>query len=156
MAISINRGYKAVMPERLQKKLDSRFVPDDNADKTVSYDLIRAVVNLSAAASLICLGTSLKLPLSTTYVIFMVSMGSSLADRAWGRDSAVYRITGVMVVIMGWFITAIAGITLAFIVGFLLMWGGGISLSLLAVLCGYILCHNLIFKKKNKNESIFF
>ena len=153
MAISINRGYKAVMPKRLQKKLDSRFVPDDNADKTVSYDLIRAVVNLSAAASLICLGTSLKLPLSTTYVIFMVSMGSSLADRAWGRDSAVYRITGVMVVIMGWFITAIAGITLAFIVGFLLMWGGGISLSLLAVLCGYILCHNLIFKKKNKNAE---
>ena len=143
-----------IIPKRVQEKLDSRFVPDQNADKTVSYDLIRAVVNLSAAASLICLGTSLKLPLSTTYVIFMVSMGSSLADRAWGRDSAVYRITGVMVVIMGWFITALAGITLAFLTGLLLVWGGWIALAALCLLCGYILCHNLIFKKKaDKKEA---
>lgn len=158
MAINMNKGYKSIFPKRIQKKLDSRFIPDENADTTVSYDLIRAVVNLSAAASLICLGTSLKLPLSTTYVIFMVSMGSSLADRAWGRDSAVYRITGVMVVIMGWFITALAGITLAFVAGILLMWGGWIALAALCVLCGYILCHNMIFKKdsrkKNPEESL--
>lgn len=153
-AINLNKGYKMIIPKRVQEKLDSRFVPDQNADKTVSYDLIRAVVNLSAAASLICLGTSLKLPLSTTYVIFMVSMGSSLADRAWGRDSAVYRITGVMVVIMGWFITALAGITLAFLTGLLLVWGGWIALAALCLLCGYILCHNLIFKKKaDKKEA---
>lgn len=157
MAINLNNGYKAVVPRKIQEKLNSRFLPDENADTTVSYDLIRAVVNLSAAAGLICLGTSLKLPLSTTYVIFMVSMGSSLADRAWGRDSAVYRITGVMVVVMGWFITALAGITLAFLVGLLLKWGGWIALAGLCLLCGYILCHNLIFKKKEsakKNPSL--
>ena len=128
-------------------------MPDEHADTSVSYDMIRAVVNLTAAASLICLGTSLKLPLSTTYVIFMVSMGSSLADRAWGRDSAVYRITGVMVVIMGWFITALGAITLAFLSGLLLMWGGWIALAGLCLLCGYILCHNLIFKKKDKEKK---
>ena len=153
LAINLNKGYKAVMPQKIQDKLNSRFDPDENGDKTVSYDLVRAVVNLSAAASLICLGTSLKLPLSTTYVIFMVSMGSSLADRAWGRDSAVYRITGVMVVVTGWFVTAIAGITLSFLCGLLLMWGGWIALAALALLCGYILCRNLIFGKHKKEEQ---
>ena len=153
MAMNLNNGYKSVVPQRIQKKLNSRFVPDEHADTSVSYDMIRAVVNLTAAASLICLGTSLKLPLSTTYVIFMVSMGSSLADRAWGRDSAVYRITGVMVVIMGWFITALGAITLAFLSGLLLMWGGWIALAGLCLLCGYILCHNLIFKKKDKEKK---
>ena len=154
LAINLNKGYKAVMPQKIQDKLNSRFDPDENSDKTVSYDLVRAVVNLSAAASLICLGTSLKLPLSTTYVIFMVSMGSSLADRAWGRDSAVYRITGVMVVVTGWFVTAIAGITLSFLCGLLLMWGGWIALAALALLCGYILCRNLIFGKHKKDEQL--
>lgn len=153
MAMNLNNVYKSVVPQRIQKKLNSRFVPDGHADTSVSYDMIRAVVNLTAAASLICLGTSLKLPLSTTYVIFMVSMGSSLADRAWGRDSAVYRITGVMVVIMGWFITALGAITLAFLSGLLLMWGGWIALAGLCLLCGYILCHNLIFKKKDKEKK---
>ena len=153
MAMNLNNVYKSVVPQRIQKKLNSRFEPDEHADTSVSYDMIRAVVNLTAAASLICLGTSLKLPLSTTYVIFMVSMGSSLADRAWGRDSAVYRITGVMVVIMGWFITALGAITLAFLSGLLLMWGGWIALAGLCLLCGYILCHNLIFKKKDKEKK---
>ena len=153
LAINLNKGYKAVMPQKIQDKLNSRFDPDENGDKTVSYDLVRAVVNLSAAASLICLGTSLKLPLSTTYVIFLVSMGSSLADRAWGRDSAVYRITGVMVVVTGWFVTAIAGITLSFLCGLLLMWGGWIALAALALLCGYILCRSLIFGKHKKEEQ---
>lgn len=153
VAININKAYKSVIPKSVQEKIDRRFVPDENADASVSYDHIRAIVNLTAAASLICLGTSLKLPLSTTYVIFMVAMGSSLADRAWGRDSAVYRITGVMVVIMGWFITALAGITMSFIVGLLLCWGGWIALAALSVLCGYILCHNMIFKKKDKDDA---
>ena len=153
MAMNLNNVYKSVVPQRIQKKKNRRYVPHEHADTTVAYDMIRAVVNLTAAASLICLGTSLKLPLSTTYVIFMVSMGSSLADRAWGRDSAVYRITGVMVVIMGWFITALGAITLAFLSGLLLMWGGWIALAGLCLLCGYILCHNLIFKKKDKEKK---
>lgn len=153
IAISMNKAYNAIVPQKIQDKLNSRFVPDEKADKSVQYDYIRAVVNLTAASSLICLGTSLKLPLSTTYVIFMVAMGSSLADRAWDRDSAVYRITGVMVVIMGWFLTGLAAVTLSFIVTMLLVWGGWFALAACVLLCGYILCHNLIFKKKAKADS---
>ena len=153
LAINLNKAYNSVIQKSVPEKINSRFVPEETAANDSAYDYIRAIVNLTAAASLICLGTSLKLPLSTTYVIFMVSMGSSLADRAWGRDSAVYRITGVMVVIMGWFITAIAGISISFVVGLILSWGGWIALAVLCVLCGYILCHNLIFKKKDNKEE---
>ena len=152
LAINLNKFYKFLMPVKIQEKLNARFVPDEN-NTAASYDFIRAIVNLSAAASLICVGTSLKLPLSTTYVIFMVSMGSSLADRAWGRDSAVYRITGVMVVVMGWFLTALAGISIAFLMGLLLIWGGWIALIAVVILCGYILCHNMIFNKKETKEN---
>lgn len=154
LAIRLNDVFKMVVPKKVLDKLNTRFIPDTSVDTSnVSYDFIRAVVNLTAASSLICLGTSLKLPLSTTYVVFMVSMGSSLADRAWGRDSAVYRITGVMVVIMGWFITALAGVTISFVMVLFLVWGGWIALALMVLLCGYILCHSLIFKKKEKEET---
>ena len=154
LAIRLNDVFKMVVPKKVLDKLNTRFIHDTSVDTSnVSYDFIRAVVNLTAASSLICLGTSLKLPLSTTYVIFMVSMGSSLADRAWGRDSAVYRITGVMVVIMGWFITALAGVTISFVMVLFLVWGGWIALALMVLLCGYILCHSLIFKKKEKEET---
>ena len=154
LAIRLNDVFKMVVPKKVLDKLNTRFIPDTSVDTSnVSYDFIRAVVNLTAASSLICLGTSLKLPLSTTYVIFMVSMGSSLADRAWGRDRAVYRITGVMVVIMGWFITALAGVTISFVMVLFLVWGGWIALALMVLLCGYILCHSLIFKKKEKEET---
>ena len=154
LAIRLNDVFKMVVPKKVLDKLNTRFIPDTSVDTSnVSYDFIRAVVNLTAASSLICLGTSLKLPLSTTYVIFMVSMGSSLADRAWGRESAVYRITGVMVVIMGWFITALAGVTISFVMVLFLVWGGWIALALMVLLCGYILCHSLIFKKKEKEET---
>lgn len=154
LAIRLNDVFKMVVPKKVLDKLNTRFIPDTSVDTSnVSYDFIRAVVNLTAASSLISLGTSLKLPLSTTYVIFMVSMGSSLADRAWGRDSAVYRITGVMVVIMGWFITALAGVTISFVMVLFLVWGGWIALALMVLLCGYILCHSLIFKKKEKEET---
>ena len=154
LAIRLNDVFKMVVPKKVLDKLNTRFIPDTSVDTSnVSYDLIRAVVNLTAASSLICLGTSLKLPLSTTYVVFMVSMGSSLADRAWGRDSAVYRITGVMVVIMGWFITALAAVTISFVMVLFLVWGGWIALALMVLLCGYILCHRLIFKKKEKEET---
>lgn len=154
LAIRLNDVFKMVVPKKVLDKLNTRFIPDTSVDTSnVSYDFIRAVVNLTAASSLICLGTSLKLPLSTTYVIFMVSMGSSLADRAWGRDSAVYRITGVMVVIMGWFITALAGVTISFVMVLFLVWGGWIALALMVLLCGYILYHSLIFKKKEKEET---
>lgn len=150
-ALSLNNSYKKILPDRLINKINTRFIPLSEEERgATSYDNIRAVVNLTAAAALICVGTSLKLPLSTTYVVFMVAMGSSLADRAWGRDSAVYRITGVMVVISGWFLTAFVGFMLAFTIGFVLMWGGWIALIVVAILCGYALCHNLIFKSGKK------
>ncbi|MBK9042100.1 MAG: inorganic phosphate transporter [Saprospiraceae bacterium] len=97
-----------VLPQPLKAKLNARFTPivtPDDADAP-AFDLVRASVNMAVASMLIALGTSLKLPLSTTYVTFMVAMGSSLADRAWDRESATYRIAGVFSVIGGWFITA--------------------------------------------------
>ena len=99
-------GVVTVVPRCVERWINSRF----NADAAVlkrgaAFDEIRAAVNLVLAGALVALGTSLKLPLSTTYVTFMVAMGASLADRAWSRESAVFRITGVLSVIGGWFIT---------------------------------------------------
>ena len=153
-AVKLNAAYNKMMPASVREWVNRRFEPLSEEERgDASYDLIRAAVNLTAASILICLGTSLKLPLSTTYVVFMVAMGSSLADRAWGRDSAVYRITGVLVVISGWFVTALAGFAISFVICSLLVWGGWIALVLVVLLCGYILCHNLIFKPKAKVEE---
>ena len=153
-ALALNNFYKRIMPASLLERINKRFAPLSEEERgSAAYDHIRAVVNLTAAAVLICIGTSFQLPLSTTYVVFMVAMGSSLADRAWGRDSAVYRITGVMVVISGWFLTAVIGFTLSFIIGILLMWGDWIAFVVILILCGYALCHNLIFKSKKKEEE---
>lgn len=154
MAVRINAAYNRLMPASMREAINRRFIPLSEEERgNVSYDQIRATVNLTAASILICMGTSLKLPLSTTYVVFMVAMGSSLADRAWGRDSAVYRITGVLVVISGWFMTAIAGFIISFAVVLFLIWGGWIALAIVSILCGYILCHSLIFKAKEKKED---
>ncbi len=154
MAVSANNFYKRCLPPAVVSAINDRFRPLSEKERGgVSYDNIRAIVNLSAAAILISIGTSFQLPLSTTYVIFMVAMGSSLADRAWGRDSAVYRITGVMVVISGWFLTAIIGFILSLVIGLLLMWGGWVSLIIVILLCGYALCHNLMFKSKKQDET---
>lgn len=112
--------------------------------------MVRATVNLTTSAMLIAMATSLKLPLSTTYVCFMVAMGSSLADRAWGRG-AVYRIAGVMTVIMGWFVTALGGFLIAFVVGLILIYGGTIAFVIVTVLCGWMLYHSN-FKKKPAEE----
>ena len=118
--------------------IESRFVPVAENESNAAFDLIRASVILTVSALLISLGTSLKLPLSTTYVTFMVAMGSSLADRAWGRESAVYRISGVLTVISGWFITAIVAFSVSAAVAFGLMYGGKFaifsSIALVALL----------------------
>lgn len=148
-AVAISNFYEKVMPRKWALAIEKRFEPITEEEREgKAYDNIRAIVNLSAAAMLICIGTSFKLPLSTTYVIFMVAMGSSLADKAWGRESAVYRISGVMVVISGWFVTAIAAFLISFVIGILLMWGGWIALIAIILVCGYALCHSLIFKSK--------
>ncbi len=151
--LGIVRFFDRVTPQRVKTFVASRFEWADIECSGAPYDMIRATVNLTTASLLIALATSLKLPLSTTYVCFMVAMGSSLADRAWGRESAVYRITGVMTVIMGWFVTAIGGFLIALVVGFLLMWGEWIAFGLLSALCIYMLIHSNIVAARKKNKS---
>ena len=105
-----------VLPKSLQLKIDKQFVKEEIKSKNTevaAFDMVRASVNLMVAAVLIAIGTSLKLPLSTTYVTFMVAMGTSFADRAWDRESAVYRVAGVFNVIGGWFVTAIVAFSMA-------------------------------------------
>ncbi len=124
-AINLNKVITVLTPQKVRDFIESRFVPlTDEDSNNASFDLIRASVILTVSALLISLGTSLKLPLSTTYVTFMVAMGSSLSDRAWGRESAVYRISGVLTVISGWFLTAIVAFTVSLGVAFALMYGG--------------------------------
>jgi phosphate/sulfate permease len=120
-----------LLPPGMQRNLEKRFEPalvgdvkgEVHVDGHAHFDLVRASVNLTVASILISFATSLKLPLSTTYVTFMVAMGTSLSDRAWGRESAVYRITGVFSVIGGWFLTAIIAFTVALVVAFILYYG---------------------------------
>ena len=134
----------------------SSFIVKDEVilEHGAAFDLIRASVNLVLASLLIALGTSLKLPLSTTYVTFMVAMGTSLADRAWGRDSAVYRITGVISVIGGWFLTAGAAFLICFTVTMIVYFGGSIAIILLGALAAYMLIHSQIsYNKKLKQEK---
>ncbi len=152
--INVVHFFDRIMPKSSKEFVERRFEWADIEHSGAPYDMIRATVNLTTASLLIALATSLKLPLSTTYVCFMVAMGSSLADRAWGRESAVYRITGVMTVIMGWFVTAIGGFLIALVVGALLMWGGWIAFGLLSALCVYMLIHsNLKSSKKKEDDS---
>ena len=151
---AMNDAVQSLIPKRIRKAIDSRFeaLPEEERGD-VNYDLIRATVNLTAAAILISIGTQLKLPLSTTYVVFMVSMGTSLADRAWGRESAVYRITGVTTVIMGWFITAVGGFIIALAVTLALVYGGSIAIIAITLVClGLVIKSNV--KPKKEEEKI--
>ncbi|MBR2014273.1 MAG: inorganic phosphate transporter [Alistipes sp.] len=138
-SIKMSRFLDKVTPKSVQKFVEKRFEYEDVEHTGAPYDMIRAVVNLTTAALLISVGTSLKLPLSTTYVCFMVAMGSSLADKAWGRESAVYRITGVMTVVMGWFVTGIGAFLIAIVVGAILMWGGTIAFIVTTIACMWML-----------------
>ena len=138
--LAMNTMWTGLIPVRIQRAINRRFEPLPAEERSSApYDMIRAVVNLTAASILIAIATSYQLPLSTTYVVFMVAMGSSLADRSWGRESAVYRITGVMAVISGWFITALGGFLIALIVTALLLWGGWIAVTALTALCAWLL-----------------
>ena len=137
----LNNLWSGMIPARVQKAIDRRFEPLPAEERTTAqYDMIRAAVNLTAGIDPHRdRQPRYKLPLSTTYVVFMVAMGSSLADRSWGRDSAVYRITGVMAVISGWFITALGGFLIALATTALLLWGGWIAVAALTVLCAWLL-----------------
>ncbi len=155
ISMNIANGVTGIVPENAKKWINTRFRKDEAiiADGA-AFDLVRASVNLVLAGLLIALGTSLKLPLSTTYVTFMVAMGSSLADRAWGRDSAVYRITGVLSVIGGWFLTAGAAFTICFFVAMIIHFGGTISIIALIGLAAFSLIRSqIIYKKKKEKEK---
>lgn len=157
---SVVKFISGFIPKGISSKVDARFntkeivLEEDGA----AFDLLRACVNLMLASSLIALGTSLKLPLSTTYVTFMVAMGTSLADKAWNRETAVYRITGVLSVIGGWFLTAFAAFASASVVAAALYFGGFPAIfGLFAVVVFVLVRSNLKFRenKKDRTEELF-
>lgn len=153
--MSLSNTISKYIPNKAKRWLDTRF----NSDEAImadgaAFDLVRASVNLVLAGLLIIIGTSLQLPLSTTYVAFMVAMGSSLADRAWGRETAVYRITGVVSVIGGWFITAGAAFILCFCTSLFMYFVGPIAMLLAIALVVFIIIrNNKMFKKHEANEN---
>ena len=153
-SLTLANGISKITPEGTKRWIDNRFRKDEAiiADGA-AFDLVRASVNLVLAGLLIALGTSLKLPLSTTYVTFMVAMGTSLADRAWGRGSAVFRITGVLSVIGGWFITAGAAFTLCFFVALIIYYGGTTAIILLIALAVFSLIKSQVMYKKRKEKE---
>ena len=146
-----------ILPKRLQSKLDAQFVPLEykgKRDEQPMFDVVRASVNLIVASILISIGTSLKLPLSTTYVTFMVAMGSSFADRAWDRESAVYRVAGVFNVIGGWFVTAIAAFLSSAIIAYILFIGEVFAFfAFMIIVAVFFFRSNQIHKSKLKESE---
>ena len=141
-------------PDSVKQWIGKRFAPLEERED-VAFDLVRASVNLVLAGLLIAVGTSLKLPLSTTYVTFMVGMGSSLADRAWSRESAVYRVTGVVSVVGGWFITAGAAFIIAALVATILNYGGIVAMYIMIAIVIYLLIRSHIaYNKKKTTETV--
>jgi len=159
-AISINKVFTFIAPTPLKNWMDSRFqipvitLPRDKTFEIPAFDKVRASVNLVVAGILISIATSFKLPLSTTYVTFMVAMGTSFADRAWGRESAVYRVAGVLNVIAGWFGTAVIAFSAAAITLYLINLGGITAIALLLIFVFLMMGRNYIkFSKKQKDKK---
>ncbi|SHH08723.1 Phosphate transporter family protein [Flavobacterium micromati] len=157
LGVNIGEGINYFLPNKLQIKIDERFIsvtkPTKNLKDEPAFDMVRASVNLMVASILISIGTSLKLPLSTTYVTFMVAMGSSFADRAWDRESAVYRIAGVFKVIGGWFFTAFIAFILAFIMAYILKVGEVFAFVGLLLLLGIMLYRSSRKHKEKVKEE---
>ena len=158
MAMGISQVTSYVLPQSWQNKIEKQFetpivsLPKDKTYELPAFDMVRAAVNLMVAGILISVATSYKLPLSTTYVTFMVAMGSSLADRAWGSESAVYRVAGVLNVIGGWFFTAISAFTAAAIMAYLINLGGPTAIAILLFFAVLILGRNYVAHKKKSRE----
>lgn len=153
---SANKAVSGILPSCVARYINTRLnkntiiLEDNNA----AFDMVRAAVTLVVSSMLITIGTNYKLPLSTTYVTFMVAMGSSLADRAWSRESAVFRVTGVISVIGGWFITAGASFLAAALVCLLMYYGGVVSNLLVLVLMVVIIIRsNIKYRKKTQQED---
>lgn len=148
-------GIKTILPKSTKQKMSERFSkPEEesytNYEDKPAFDMIRAAINLTVAGVLISIATSYKLPLSTTYVTFMVAMGTSLADRAWGRESAVYRVAGVLNVIGGWFFTAFSAFTAAGILTYIIFLGKGTAVAILLIVAIGLLVRNYISHKKKQ------
>jgi phosphate/sulfate permease len=157
-AMYVGNAINFILPKSLQFKIDQQFILPEYKGKRSEqpmFDMVRASVNLIVAAVLISVGTSLKLPLSTTYVTFMVAMGTSFADRAWDRESAVYRIAGVLNVIGGWFFTAIAAFLASGIIAYLLYIGEAFAFfAFMIVVAIFFYRSNQMHKKKIKEEEV--
>jgi hypothetical protein len=157
-SLRANASFRAVLSNEIIQRIDKSFekyevdaLPEED---NPAFDLLRAAVNLTMASILIAYATSLKLPLSTTYVSFMVAMGTSLADRAWGKDSAVYRVAGVINVILGWLMTALVAFVSAGIMGTILYFTGFYGVIGLTVFAGIALTHShFTFKRKQREEA---
>lgn len=149
------QAISSIVPASVGKWVDSRFQRDDvKLEEGAAFDMIRASINLVLAGVLVAFGTSMKLPLSTTYVTFMVAMGTSLADRAWGRESAVFRITGVISVIGGWFITAGVAFICCYLLTNVLYFGNFVAMILSICLVIFMLVKSqTMIGKKSKDES---
>ena len=158
-AMGLNAAISFIFPKKTIQYIDSKFqkpviaLSKDKTYEMPAFDMIRASVNLIVAGILISIGTSLKLPLSTTYVTFMVAMGTSLADRAWGRESAVYRVAGVLNVIGGWFMTALVAFIAAATVAYLINLGGISMVGILLLLVFGLIARNSIRHKKKSQEE---
>ena len=156
----MSSAFSSVMPNSIKTKIENSYerqsaflISKDQSVNAPAFDMIRASVNLMVAGVLISIATAMKLPLSTTYVTFMVAMGTSLADRAWGRESAVYRVAGVVSVIGGWFLTALAALVASGIVVFLIQWDKVTMIPVLLLLTVVLLVRNFI-SHKNKTTRI--
>lgn len=154
---NLSRDTEKILPKRVNRFLESRFTPAKSTGQRMadapSFDLIRASVNLTVASILISSATSLKLPLSTTYVTFMVAMGSSLADKAWGRESAVYRITGVLIVIAGWFFTAFIAFTVSFLIAGILYYGGVFAVVVMILIAVALIIKSYMMHRKKEQQK---
>ncbi|SFC26729.1 Phosphate transporter family protein [Parapedobacter composti] len=158
-AMLLGNVFDTVIPRNVKRRYNLSFERDKLSKATrvdqdaPAFDLIRAGTNLVLASILIAWATSLKLPLSTTYVTFMVAMGTSLADRAWGRESAVYRVAGVLSVIGGWFITALFAFSVAAFFAFIIYQGMLATGILLGVVVIYIIISNIKFAHKERQSK---
>lgn len=153
MVTAIDNILPAKVKTWIERRFDNReMILEENA----AFDLIRGSVSIVLASMLIALGTSLKLPLSTTYVTFMVTMGASLSDRAWSRESAVYRVTGMFSVIGGWFITAIVAFIICFVIALLFYYGGVVAMLAMIALAVYIIIKNRVKSNKAEDNDMIF
>ncbi|WP_372973173.1 inorganic phosphate transporter [Muriicola sp.] len=154
ISMLVSQYTATVIPNSVTKRIDNRFkkpvieMPKGKIHELPAFDMVRAAVNLMVAGILISIATSFKLPLSTTYVTFMVAMGTSLADRAWGSESAVYRVAGVLNVIGGWFLTAIIAFIASGIILAIISFGKGTAIGILLFVAILILARNYISYNK--------